>query len=310
MALRVLNMMGDQVADAIAAAGLDVEVVPVAFGEELTDVPTGDALFAAWQGHPLFERLDETGVRWMHLPGTGVDAWPRSLLEGRTVTCARGVSAIPIAEYVLAAMLAFEKDFPATWLSAPPEHWNLADLGELAGKTVGLVGVGGIGAAVARRSLAFDMRVRALRRNPGRDLLAGVELAKDLPDLLGTADHVVLAAPGTASTHHVIDTDAFAVMKPGVHLVNIARGSLVDQDALRVALDDGKVARATLDTVDPEPLPEAHWMYSHPAVRLSAHVSWSSPRAFERIIVSFVDNLRRFVADEPLEGVVDVDEGY
>ena len=307
---RVLNMMGDQVVEAIGAAGLDVEVVPVPFGAELVDVPTGDALFAAWQGHPLFEHLDETGVRWMHLPGTGIDGWPRALLEGRTVTCSRGVSAIPIAEYVLAGMLAFEKDLPRTWLSEPPEHWNLAELGELAGKTVGLVGLGGIGAAVAQRALAFDMRVRAVRRNPGRDLLAGVELAKDLTDLLGSADHVVLAAPGTASTRHLIDAEAFAAMKPGVHLVNIARGSLVDQDALRAALDDGRVARATLDTVEPEPLPAGHWLYTHPGVKLSAHVSWSSPRAFERIIASFVDNLRRFVAGEPLVGIIDVDEGY
>ena len=307
---RVLNMMGEQVVEAIAVTGLDVEVVPVAFGEELTDVPTGDVLFAAWHGHPLFERLDETGVRWMHLPGTGIDGWPSALLEGRTVTCSRGVSAIPIAEYVLAAMLASEKDFPATWLSEPPEHWNLASLGELAGKTVALVGLGGIGAAVAQRALAFDMRVRAVRRNPGRDLLAGVELARDLPDLLASADHVVLAAPGTASTKHLIDAAALAAMKPGVHLVNIARGSLVDQEALRAALDDGRVARATLDTVDPEPLPAGHWLYTHAGVRLSAHVSWSSPRAFERIIASFVDNLRRFVADEPLRGVIDVDEGY
>ncbi len=310
MALRVLNMMGDPVVEAIATAGLDVEIVPVEFGGDITEVPTGDVLFAAWHGHPLFEHLSETGVRWMHLPGTGIDAWPARLLEGRLVTCSRGVSAIPIAEYVLAAMLAFEKDFPATWLSEPPEHWNLANLGELAGKTVGLVGLGGIGAAVAQRSLAFDTRVRAVRRNPGRDLLAGVELATDLPDLLGSADHVVLAAPGTASTKHLIDADAFTAMQRGVHLVNIARGSLVDQDALRVALDDGTVARATLDTVDPEPLPEGHWLFEHPAVRLSAHVSWASPRAFERIIASFVDNLRRFMADEPLAGVIDVDEGY
>jgi len=307
---RVLNMMGDQVVEAIDAAGLDVEVVAVPFGATLDDVPTGDVLFAAWQGHPLFEHLDATGVRWMHLPGTGIDGWPRALLEGRSVTCSRGVSAIPIAEFVLAAMLAFEKDLPRTWLTEPPEHWNLAELGELAGKTVGLVGLGGIGAAVAQRALAFDMRVRAVRRNPGRDLLAGVELAKGLPDLLERADHVVLAAPGTASTRHLIDAAAFAALKPGVHLVNLARGSLVDQEALRTALDDGRVARATLDTVEPEPLPAGHWLYSHPCVKLSAHVSWSSPRAFERIVASFVDNLRRFVAGEPLVGIIDVDEGY
>jgi len=307
---RVLNMMGDPVVEAIGAADLDVEVVAVPFGATLDDVPTGDVLFATWQGHPLFEHLDATGIRWMHLPGTGIDGWPRALLEGRTVTCSRGVSAIPIAEFVLAAMLAFEKDLPATWLAEPPEHWNLAELGELAGKTVGLVGLGGIGAAVARRALAFDMRVRAVRRNPGRDLLAGVELAQDLPDLLERADHVVLTAPGTASTRHLIDAAAFAAMKPGVHLVNIARGALIDQDALRAALDDGTVAMATLDTVDPEPLPAGHWMYSHPQVRLAAHISWYTPQMQESAVEIFVENIGRFQRGEPLLHIVDADEGY
>jgi phosphoglycerate dehydrogenase-like enzyme len=270
----------------------------------------GEVLFAIWFEHPLFDDLDAHGIEWMHLPGTGVDAVPRRLLAGRTVTCARGVSAIPISEYVVAAMLAFEKDFPTTWLDEPPETWNVARLGELAGKTVGIVGLGGIGTAVARRCLAFDMRVRALRRNPSRTTIEGVEIAMDLPDILESADHLVLAAPATAATARLLDADAFSRMKPGVHLVNIARGSLVDQDALRAALDDERVALATLDTVDPEPLPDGHWMYSHPKVRLSAHVSWSSPRAFDRILASFTDNLRRFAAGEPLEGIVDPDEGY
>ena len=120
----------------------------------------------------------------------------------------------------------------------------------------------------------------------------------------------MIAAPATAATQHLIDAAALERMKPGVHLVNVARGTLVDQDALRAALDDGRVAMASLDTVDPEPLPEGHWMYGHPKVRSSAHVSWSSPRSFDRIIDSFVVNLQHYVAGEPLEGVVDVDEGY
>jgi phosphoglycerate dehydrogenase-like enzyme len=99
-------------------------------------------------------------------------------------------------------------------------------------------------------------------------------------------------------------------VKPGVHVVNIARGSLVDQDALRAALDDDRVALASLDCVEPEPLPEGHWLYTHPKVRVSAHVSWSSPLAFGRIIDSFVANLRRYLAGEPLSGLIDVEEGY
>ena len=140
--------------------------------------------------------------------------------------------------------------------------------------------------------------------------MPGVEVVKSLAELLPDAQHVVLAAPATARTRHLIDAAAFALMTPGVHLVNIARGSLIDQDALRVALDDGTVAMATLDTVDPEPLPEGHWLYAHPRVRVAAHVSWYSPELQRAAVDIFVDNLGRFLRDEPLRGVVDPAEGY
>ena len=311
MAVRVLNMMGDQAADAARAAVPDADIVPVPWGDDF-DVEglQGEVLFAAWHGHPIFEHLDRVGVRWMHLPGTGIDSWPRALLEGRVVTCSRGVSAIPIAEFVLAEMLAFEKDLPNIWITEPPEHWNLAQLGELAGKTLGIVGLGGIGTAVAKRAHAFDMKVRALRRTPKPAEHSHIEVVADLADVLTSADHLVLAAPSTAATKHLLDAAAFALVKPGVHLVNIARGSLVDQDALRGALDDDRVAMASLDTVDPEPLPDGHWMYSHPKVRLSAHVSWASPHATARMFESFGSNLRRYVDGDPLDGLIDVDEGY
>jgi phosphoglycerate dehydrogenase-like enzyme len=311
--VRVLNMMGEQAAAAVRAVVPEAELIPVPWGDDYrAGELEGDVLFAAWHGHPIFEDggLDAAGVRWMHLPGTGIDSWPRELLEGRTVTCSRGLSAIPIAEFVLASMLAFEKDIPKVWLSEPPEQWNMAQLGELAGKTCALVGVGGIGMAVARRALGFEMQVRALRRTskPADD--ARIEIVTELDDLLASADHLVLAAPGTPATKHLLDADALSKVKPGVHLVNIARGSLIDQDALLVALDDGRVAMASLDTVDPEPLPAGHWMYSHPKVRLSAHVSWASPKAGARMFETFAANLRRYVDGEPLVGVIDVDEGY
>jgi phosphoglycerate dehydrogenase-like enzyme len=305
--MRVLNMMGPQAAEAIASID-GVEVVDI--GPDVSDDLTGEVLFSTWFEHPIFGRLDDIGIRWMHLPGTGIDGWPRDLLTGRTVTCARGVSGIPIAEFVLASMLAFEKQFPETWLDAPPPHWNIAPLGELAGRTLGLVGLGGIGVEVARRAVAFDMRVLAVRRTAAPSPVDGVEVVGSMDDVLPIADHLVLAAPATARTAHLLDDDAFGRVKPGVHLVNIARGSLVDQDALRTALDDGRVALASLDTVDPEPLPAGHWLYDHPKVHLSAHVSWGSPRAFDRIIESFLENLRRYTAGEALDGVIDVEEGY
>jgi len=304
--LRVINQLGPKAGEAMKAAVPDVEVIDAGADPPSPDL-RADVLFGGWGPHSL-EYAQH--VDWVHLAGTGIDSYPREMFDGRTVTNARGASAIPIAEFVLAAMLAFEKHLPETWIEAPPKHWNFAPLGWLNTRTLGLVGLGGIGVAIAERASPFGMRVQALRRRQEPSPLEGVEVVGSLEELLPEADHLVLAAPATPRTRHLINAESLALVKPGVHLVNIARGALVDQDALRVALDDGRVAMATLDTVDPEPLPEGHWMYSHPKVRLSAHVSWASPAGMDRTLEIFLDNLRRYAAGEQVLHVVDPDEGY
>jgi phosphoglycerate dehydrogenase-like enzyme len=207
-------------------------------------------------------------------------------------------------------MLAFEKQVPGSWITAKPVRWHWATLGGLFDRTLGLLGLGGIGTEVAKRALPFGMRVLARRRTEAPSPVEGVELVRSMTDLLAQSDHVVLAAPATTATRHLLNAEAFATVKPGAHIVNVARGALVDQDALRVALDDGHVAMASLDAVDPEPLPDGHWMYTHPRVRLSSHVSWSATESQARHIASFVDNLCRYVAGEKLHGVVDLEAGY
>lgn len=306
MVVRVINQLGPKAAEAMKAAVPDVEVIDAGADPPPPDL-RADVLFGGWGPHSLDYAQR---VEWVHLAGTGIDSYPAEMFDGRMVTNAPGASAIPIAEFVLAAMLAFEKRLPEMWLHEPPEHWNFAPLGWLNTRTLGLVGLGGIGVAVAERALPFGMRVLAVRRRPEPSPLKGVELVSSLDELLSEADHLVLAAPATARTRHLINAETLALVKPGVHLVNIARGALVDQDALRVALDDERVAMATLDTVDPEPLPPGHWLYSHPKVRLSAHVSWASPAGMARTLEIFVDNLRRYAAGEQVLHVVDADEGY
>jgi phosphoglycerate dehydrogenase-like enzyme len=304
--VRVINQLGPKATEAMRAAVSDVEVIDAGAEPPPPDL-RADVLFGGWGPHTL-EYAERVG--WVHLAGTGIDSFPRELFDGRTVTNARGASAIPIAEFVLAGMLAFEKHLPETWIEEPPEHWNFAPLGWLNTRTLGLVGLGGIGVAIAERALPFGMKVRAVRRRPEPSPLEGVEVVGSLEELLPEVDHLVLAAPATPRTRHLINAESLALVKPGVHLVNIARGALVDQDALRLALDDGRVAMATLDTVDPEPLPEGHWLYSHPKVRLSAHVSWASPAGMDRTLEIFVDNLRRYAAGEQVLHVVDAAEGY
>ncbi|MBV9662188.1 MAG: hypothetical protein JO337_13625 [Acidimicrobiales bacterium] len=269
-----------------------------------------DVLFVMGARDPALSRADRLGARWVHIGATGIDGLAPEVLINRTVTCGRGLSAVPIAEFVMASILAFEKQLPSLWLSAPPERRGSIRLGELSTKTLGLIGLGGIGLAVARRALAFDMAVLAVRRSGAPSELPGVTVLDSLDALLPRVDHLVLAAPATAETSSLIGVPALGLIKQGVHMVNIARGSLIDQDALRGALDDDRVALASLDVTDPEPLPEGHWMYSHPRVHLTPHISWSSPDAPRRLVASFVDNLVRFLSGQPLEGVVHAEHGY
>jgi len=248
------------------------------------------------------------GVQWVQLVGTGIDGLAPEIRAAPALTSARGAGAVAISEYVMAAMAAFARGFPQNWLRQPPEHWGFQRAQTLAGATLALYGFGGIGQRVARIALAMEMEVVALRRRPDPSPVDGVEMVATLGDLVRVADHLVLAAPATEATRQAVGATTLAQAKPGLHLVNIARGSLIDQEALRRALDDGTVARASLDVTDPEPLPADHWMYGHPQVYLTPHASWVGP-TMEASVDYFCDNLVRYLAGEPLHGVVG-DQGY
>ena len=269
-----------------------------------------DVLLTLPWGTPNLAEVLACGVRWVHAYGTGVNGFPFELLRGVPLTCSRGASATAISEWVMAVLLAAEKQLPQTWLEAPPERWNLAELGTLRDKQLALIGFGGIGQAIARRALPFEMKIQGFRRTTAASPVPGVDLAANLEVLLENADHVVVAAPETPATRHLLCDETFAMMKPGVHLVNIARGGLVDQDALRRALDSGRVGLATLDCVEPEPLPDGHWLYDHPQVRLTPHISWAGPESHAGLMERFLENLERFAAGAPLEYRVDPDEQY
>jgi len=309
VAVPVAKVMVQVGADRVREKVPSVEVVEVPMGEEVPEDAAAPVLFGIPLWSPTIEELLSRGVTWFHLAGTGVDQLPKEAYQGRVVTCARGAAAIPIAEFCLAAMLAAVKQMPEVWLDGPAEQHGMAALGELRGQTLGLVGLGGIGLELVSRAKAMGMEVVALRRTerPGPD---GVEVVPTLEAMLPRADHIVLAAPGTERTYHMLDAKAFAQCKPGVHVVNIARGSLIDHDALAEALSSGVVSRATLDVTEPEPLPAGHPLFAQPGAKISAHVSWSSPYAVDRMVDLFIDNLERHLRGEELEGIVDPEEGY
>jgi len=307
---RVLSHLPVATLAPIAERFPDIDFVQVPTEGDVPESLRGEVLLAFTWGSPNLAQLVEHGVDWIHTIGTGIDGFPLDAIGDRQLSCARGASAIPMSEWTLAAMLNFEKQLPQRWAKEPPPQWNFAKLGGLHGRTLGLLGLGAVAEAIATRALAFGMHVRAIRRTPNPSPIAAVEIAATLDDLLATADHLVVAMASTSETRHIIGRDALAKVKPGVHLVNIARGALVDQDALREALDDGRVARASLDVADPEPLPAGHWLFEHPQVFLTPHVSWSMPGSLEWILATFEDNLRRYLDGKPLTGVVDRVAGY
>lgn len=248
-------------------------------------------------------------LRWVFSASAGVDFYPPWLLDAPLVSCGRGIAADEIADYVVAAIYAQAKDLEAVRARALAE-WRQAPLGRVAGSTVGLVGMGAIGAAVARRALALGMRVTAARRRDLPSPVAGVELLADIGAVVASADHIVLALPGTPATRRVIDAAVLARARPTAHLINIARGSVLDHDALVAALDAGRLGFATLDVTDPEPLPAEHRLWTHDRVRLTPHVASNYTVVRPALYAAITANLDRFVRGEIPADVVDPVSGY
>ena len=237
------------------------------------------------------------GAQWVHLVSSGIDFYPHWLFNGPPVTTSRGSAADNLAEFALAAIFAASKHLPDIWVK--DAQWNFTALRPLKGTTLGILGFGAIGASLAQKALALGIKVVALRQSQA-PFGAGVEAAKDIHDLFARADHLVVAAPLTEATRHIINRDVLGSAKPGLHLINIARGGLLDQEALLEALDNGQVGLASLDVTEPEPLPDGHALYSHPRVRLSPHTSAISTNSKQEIADTFLANLERYVAGQEL----------
>ncbi|KQM19002.1 NAD(P)-dependent oxidoreductase [Novosphingobium sp. Leaf2] len=252
-------------------------------------------------------------LQWVYCGSAGVDFYPEWLLDAPLVTCGRGVASDEIAEYVIAAIFAQAKGLDAATIHARGD-WRQRSLGQVSGTTIGIVGLGAIGSAVARRGIALGAHVIAVRRSgPETQLgagLAGVELAGSMAELATRAHHIVLALPATAETRRLVDAGFLSRVRPDAHLINVARGSVVDHDALLLALDEDHLAFATLDVTDPEPLPEGHRLYTHPKVRLTPHIASNFQRVRHRLLAKVHDDLSRYTRGEQPSDVVDKVRGY
>jgi phosphoglycerate dehydrogenase-like enzyme len=256
-------------------------------------------------------------LRWLHTMSAGVDRFliPEiAARRGLTITNNSGPYDVPIAEFVLAAMLSAAKRLPDYQRAQAASRWEKElRLVELRGATVVIVGLGSIGGEVARLCAAFGMRVVGVRRRldlPHPEGVAMVVTPERLGDVIGEADHVVIAAPLTPGTRGLVSREIIARMKPTAWLINIARGAVVDEAALLEALKANRLGGAAIDAWWTEPLPSESEWWSLPNVIATPHISNSSPKIQERTLALFLENLRRWKAREPLLNVVDLQAGY
>jgi phosphoglycerate dehydrogenase-like enzyme len=251
--------------------------------------------------------VDDPSLRWVQSGAAGADGTlARALLARGVRFTTAHVTAVPIAEYVLGAVLRIYQE-PERWAGDTAQRiWRHREFREVHGTTWLVVGMGAIGTEVARRARAFGARVIGVRRTPRGDepvdeLRSPSALLATVPD----ADVVVLCAPGTDETRHLVDARFLAAMRAGSVLVNVARGSLVDEGALLAALDAGRPAHAVLDVVDVEPLPADSPLWAHPRITLTPHSSGGGLGRYARSADVFAANLARYVAGVPLAHEVD-----
>ncbi|MVA74465.1 D-2-hydroxyacid dehydrogenase [Auraticoccus sp. F435] len=254
-------------------------------------------------------------LEWVHSGAAGVDAWVAAdaVPAGARLTSAVGNGAVPLAEHALMLMLQLSRSAPR-WAQAQREHrWDRFVHGELAGSTLGLVGLGHSGTDLAGKALACHMSVLALTGRPRDTEVPGVTLLHGqdgLRQLLAGSDHVVVTCPLTARTRGLIGAEELSWMRPTAFVVVVSRGGVVDEDALVAALRAGTIAGAGLDAHPVEPLPADSPLWDLPNVVVTPHNAATTPQTAERGRQILLDNARRWAAGLPLRNVVDLDRGY
>jgi phosphoglycerate dehydrogenase-like enzyme len=279
----------------------DAEILTAATPEETADLL--DHAQALVTGRLDADLVEQSEFEWVQALSAGVDSYPKEVLEaaGVALTNASGVHAEPIGEQVLGAMLNFERRFLESQRNKQRNSWERVEGGELKGKTLGVVGVGAIGSRVAELGSAFDMGVLGTKRDPDSmpDAVDEGFGADGYTELCRRADYLVLACPLTDETEGLIGAPEFRLLSSDAVLVNIARGAVVDEDALIRALQYKQIRGAALDVFETEPLPADSPLWDLSNVLLTPHMAGSTPKKDERWADIIGANYRRFGTDEP-----------
>lgn len=252
-------------------------------------------------------------LQWIFWAGAGVDSllFPELVESEIAVTNSRGVFDRCMAEYVLGLIIAFGKDFPGTTRRQLQHVWQHRHTDQLLGKEVLIVGVGSIGREIARVLGAFGLNVSGIGRRHRKDPDFGViHAGSALQSQLGNADYVVVICPSTPETRGMIGANQFAAMKESARLINMARGEILDETALIVALRDGQIAGAALDVFTEEPLGQDSPLWDMENVIVSPHMSGDFHEHGEVVAAAFFENLKRYRNGEPLLNMIDKKTGF
>lgn len=254
-------------------------------------------------------------VRWVHSKAAGVDnlLFPELIESPILLTNGRGVFSASLGEFVLAAILYFAKDFRRMIRNQMASVWEPFDVQEIGGQTVGILGYGDIGRAVASRLRAMGMRVVATKRHvpESRDpLVDQFYKSEERREMIALCDYIVATAPLTEETRHMIGDAEFAVMKPTAVVINVGRGPVIDEAALLRALTANRIKGAGLDVFEHEPLPAGHPLYKLENVLLSPHCADHTADWQDQAMRFFLEQYRRFEKGEPLENIVNKRMGY
>lgn len=252
-------------------------------------------------------------VRWVHSLAAGLEGllFPELVESPVILTNSRGVFARSLSEFSIAGMLYFAKDLRRMKASQQAGKWDQFDVEELHGRTLGIVGYGEIARATARLAKAFGMRIQAYRRGGQPDpLLDRVFPAGQLDQLLQESDYLLVAAPLTPETEHMLDAARLAQLPAHAVVINVGRGPVIVESALLDALDSGRIRGAVLDVFDQEPLPPGHPFYSRANVLLSPHCADHTATWLEEAMQLFLDNFSNYAEGKPLANIVDKKQGY
>jgi phosphoglycerate dehydrogenase-like enzyme len=295
----------------------DLRIVYVKDGQDLAhEIADADVFY----GFPNAELLQAAkALRWIQSPSAGVNYLqdlPELVNSDILLTNTSGAHGPSIGEHAFALLFALTRRIPESVDAQRQRHWGKAELyrkgREVRGLTMGILGYGAIGRAVAQRAKGFEMNVLAVdpHPDPGAPFVAETWGMDRLPELLAKSDVVVIAAPLTAESYHLLDAAALAHMKSDAYLIVVSRGGIVDETALVAAIEGGRLAGAGLDVTEIEPLPAESLLWDAPNVVITPHIAGDSTEKERRCVEILRENLQRFASGETLVNVIDKQRGY